>query len=195
MEQASPLQWPAGRPRTPVHKISWSRFNTTESVARAHMMDEISRMGGRNIVLSTNKPTRKDGLPYASAREPDDSGVAVYFERKGERVCFSCDQYMVIWENMRAIGKTIEAMRGIERWGSTETLDRAFTGFTALPPPDQMSIITTPVNRNWWDVLSVQPDCALSVAEAAWKALCRSTSENERYEINAAIEAARKALK
>lgn len=73
-------------------------------------------------------------------------------------------------------------------------LKRAFRGFTALPPPDQMSPIATAPPSNWWDVLGVAPNTSLAVAEAAWKALARTTPENERYGINAAIEQARKAL-
>ena len=38
-----------------------------------------------------------------------------------------------MWKNLRAIQHTIAALRGIERWGSTTMLERAFTGFAALP--------------------------------------------------------------
>lgn len=38
-------------------------------------------------------------------------------------------------------------MRGIERWGGGEILNRTFTGFTALPSPDQASL------PNWRIVL------------------------------------------
>jgi hypothetical protein len=56
----------------------------------------------------------------------------------------ACDQYEQIHENIRAIGKTIEALRGIERWGASDMLDRAFTGFEALPAP-----------KVWWEVLGL----------------------------------------
>lgn len=171
MEQASPLQWPEGRSRTDPRRIIHSRFKSTESVARHVMTDEIERMNGRAIVVSTNKPTRRDGFPYASAREPDDSGVAVYFERKGTRVCFCCDQYHYIWENMKAIAKTIEAMRGIERWGSAEMLDRAFVGFKALPPPE--------FHQVWWGVLGVSKDASPTEIQAAYKLKARKFSGTE----------------
>ncbi|HGG04708.1 MAG TPA: hypothetical protein ENK28_04565 [Aliiroseovarius sp.] len=93
---------------------------------------------------------------------------------------------------MRAIGKTLEALRGIDRWGTAEFLNQAFQGFTALPPPDQMSdIIVPPTQKQWWQVLGVSQDCPLVVAEGAYKALCRDRGGAD-VELNAAIDAARK---
>lgn len=42
-------------------------------------------------------------------------GVAVYFTLKGQQFCFACDHWDEIKDNMQAIHKTIEALRGIER--------------------------------------------------------------------------------
>jgi hypothetical protein len=150
MEQVYPLQWPEGMPRTPRHRIADSRFDVSPDRAQRLMHDEIKRMGGRNIIVSTNQRVRRDGGVYAADlnRTPDDAGVAVFFDRDGQRVCFACDRYPRLWENMRAIGKTIEAMRAIERYGSQELLNRAFTGFAALPSPEQAS--------HWRSVLGVK---------------------------------------
>jgi hypothetical protein len=43
-----------------------------------------------------------------------DPGVAVYFTYKGNEVVLCCDTYERIWENVYAIGKTIENLRAIE---------------------------------------------------------------------------------
>lgn len=131
MIEAYPLYWPDGRPRTksPV----WSRFKTTFGAARDGLMEELQRLGATKIVLSTNIKLRFDGLPLASEKEPRDAGVAVYFEYKKRPMCFACDKYGYVRENIQAISKTIEAVRGIERWGSSDMMERAFRGFTALP--------------------------------------------------------------
>lgn len=152
MEQVYPLQWPEGRERTPRNKVAYSRFDVSPDRAQTEMRREIQAMGGKNIIVSTNQRVRLDGGIYAKDlnKVPDDAGIAVYFDRKGERVCFCCDQYARIWENMRAIGKTIEAMRAIERWGSTEMLDRAFTGFASLPSPEQAN--------SWRSILGVKEE-------------------------------------
>jgi hypothetical protein len=53
--------------------------------------------------------------------------------------------------NLAAIAATLEAMRAIERHGGAEILDRAFTGFTALPPP-------VVGQRPWREVFGFAPD-------------------------------------
>jgi hypothetical protein len=98
-------------------------------------------MGGRGLIISSNAELRRDGRPYARSVVTD-PGVAVYFTRKKQQLCFACDQWETVDENLWAITKTIDALRGIERWGSGDMMERAFTGFTALPSPEQ-----------WWQVL------------------------------------------
>lgn len=176
MTQAYPLQWPAGRPRTKAHLRYESRFDVTADRARQELVWEVERMGGQHMVISTNVPLRRDGYPYAHGI-PDggDPGVAVYFVRKKQQICFSCDQYHKVWENMRAIGKTIEAMRGIQRWGAEEMLDRAFTGFTALPSPDA---IVTPAT--WWETLGITARATDAEVKEAFMRLYQETDDPER---------------
>jgi hypothetical protein len=52
-------------------------------------------------------------------------------------MCFACDRWDEIEDNCQAIAKTIGALRGIERWGSGQMVEQAFTGFIALPAPEQ----------------------------------------------------------
>ncbi|MHB1665962.1 J domain-containing protein [Thiomonas sp.] len=143
MIEAYPLYWPEGWPR--VESRTYSRFSAGFAVARDGLMEEIRRLGGTSPVLSTNIPLRRDGLPQASAKRPADPGVAVYFAYQGRPMCFACDQYLSVQENIRAIAKTIEALRGIARWGASDLLDRAFRGFEALPAPQAA--------RDWREVL------------------------------------------
>jgi len=96
-------------------------------------MREIQRLGGKKAILSTNIPLRLDGLPYANTREPGDPGVAIYFEYKGKPMVFACDQFRKTRENIRAIALTIKSIRAIERYGSSDMMERAFRGFTAIP--------------------------------------------------------------
>jgi hypothetical protein len=107
-------------------------------------------MGASNIILSSNLPIRIDGLPRAN-RPPDggDSGVAVYFKRHGKDMVFACDKFFEVCDNIYAIAKTIDAMRGIERWGASDMMDRAFSGFVGLPAKS---------TQEWRDVLSMAGD-------------------------------------
>jgi hypothetical protein len=164
---AYPLAWPPGRPRTAPERREWSRFHGTfqrrETIgattriykekarltlteARVQLFAELERLGARRVVVSTNIQLRRDGLPYADSRQiVSDPGVAVYFELGGEKTAIACDRWRAVAENMRAIAKTVEAIRGIERWGSGEMVRAAFRGFRALPP----------ASRPWREVLGL----------------------------------------
>ena len=100
--------------------------------------------------MSTNVPLRQDGIPYANYRQPDDKGVAIYFQYRKESIVICCDKWNKIEHNLWACAKTIEAMRGIERWGVSDFLKRSFTGFTALPESNGTH------KREWWIVMDYQ---------------------------------------
>ena len=157
MIEAFPLYWPENWLR--IKHPTRSRFKTTFGVARDELMAEIRRMGGKKTILSTDIPLRNDGLPYSNHRPPKDKGVAVYFEYKGNKMSFACDAWDRVQDNVWSIRKTIEALRGIERWGASDMLERAFRGFTALPPP----------SNKWWTVLEVSQFATIDEIKAAWK--------------------------
>jgi hypothetical protein len=157
MTTAFPLQWPAGMRRTAFPDRSAFGAKTIRS-AYDFAAAEIRRMGGSAIVVSSNLRLRGDGTPYSDQRQPADVGVAVYFQRRGQSVAFACDRWQKLEHNLYAIGKTIEALRGIERWGSADTVDQAFAGFVALPPP-----------LAWWTVLGVDPESGVDVIEAHFR--------------------------
>ncbi len=142
---AYPLYWPESWPRTPSHRRKNSRYEVNFAKARDDISKELKLLGAREIVISTNIPLRKDGLPYAGLSEPNDPGVAVYWVERGEwkgsdyemhhRV-IACDHWRKVRENMRAANLAIAALRALKRTGATQVIDKAFTGFSALPNPD-----------------------------------------------------------
>lgn len=134
-----PLQWPEGWPRS--ENKERSRFETPLSQAVYGLVNEIKLLGGRNPVISCNIPIRKtDGMPYSKYSEPDDSGVAVYFELDGKQQCIPCDKWDRVRDNAHAIELTIAALRGLERWGAKEMVKAAFRGFEALPAPGELIV-------------------------------------------------------
>lgn len=143
-DQRYPLTWPEGWPRTPRWARGPSPFKVTPEKAYRELVAELDRLGARSVIISSNLKLRQDGFPYANQPRHDDEGIAVYFRRKGIDVVLACDKFARREDNMRAITKTIDAIRGIERWGSSDMMERAFTGFTALP---------SPVALSWRDVL------------------------------------------
>lgn len=158
-----PLQWPFGQKRTTYPKRS--NFDSKPfGWARDALLSELRRLGARDTILSTNIPLRQDGLPYANAARPKDHGVAVYFRYKSKPMVFACDKWDKIEDNMRSIEKTIEAIRGIERWGSSDMMERAFTGFAQLEAPP---------GEEWWDVLQCRRDSHKDIVRAQYLRLCR----------------------
>ncbi len=143
-----PLSWPFGWKRT--KNPGPSQFKTEPGRATSGLTQELLRLGASKVIISSNAQYRNDGMPYARQATIHDCGVAVYFNRKGKDMVFACDTYWSLHDNIHAIAKTIEALRAIERWGASDMLDRAFTGFTALPPP-----IVAGMKRPWREVLDL----------------------------------------
>lgn len=133
---AYPLTWPANRPRTAGYR-EYARFKSTVGKELIRVRNEVRLLGGSGLIISSNLELRLDGEPKASSRVPTDPGVAVYFNLRKLPMCFACDRWNKVEDNVRAITLTIEALRGIERWGSGQMVRQAFTGFTALPAPEQ----------------------------------------------------------
>jgi len=130
---AYPLAWPVGWERT----ASWQRKGAPYQVSFARARDELMRsirlLGGTDVVISSNVPLRRDGLPYANVAEPRDAGVAVYWTQKRKPRVMACDCWSKVRDNLRAIGLAIDGLRAVERSGASQILERAFTGFAALP--------------------------------------------------------------
>jgi hypothetical protein len=150
MVEAYPLQWPPAWPRTPEHKRERARFSqktwkdkyskpVTFEVATNHLYNELEKLGTKGVVLSSNLQLRLDGVPYANQRKPEDPGIAVYFNLNSKEQCIPCDKWDRAEDNIRAVAKTIEALRGLERWGAKEMVNAAFRGFKALPSPDEVT--------------------------------------------------------
>ncbi len=159
--EAYPLHWPAGWPK--ISKNLYrddARFNTSLAKARDGLMHELELMGANHIVLSTDIKLRQDGLPYASRKEPEEPGAAVYFEYQGKSMVFACDRWIGVKNNVQALRKTVEAIRGVERWSASDMMERAFSGFQALT--DQSS-------GEWWAILSVSPTATYHEVESAFK--------------------------
>lgn len=196
---AYPLQWPLGWKKTDGWSRRTSKFaDKSFAVARDLLMAELKRFRAFDVILSTNIPLRLDGLPYSGYRQPTDTGVAVYFKlhgawKDGKRhpdkpMVFACDKWRKIEENIYAIYKTIEALRGVERWGSSDLMERSFTGFAALPPPP---------SKEWWDILGVARLADKDYIKDVYRALAKKHhpdvpggSAEKMSEINRAYEEA-----
>ena len=131
---------------------------------RRELADEIDRLGARRAVLSTNVRLRLDGLPYSNQAQPDDRGVAVFFELKGKPVSLACDKWNRVEDNIWAIVKHIESLRAQDRWG-VGSLEQAFRGYMALPERTSGS--------DWWEVLGVAVNASREQVKEAYRILVK----------------------
>ena len=162
-----PLTWPENWPRTNPGSRTWSRFgDRTVNVAFQFLLDEIYRLGSDLVIISTNIPRSQKGGPISNYKQPNDPGVAAYFKWNNRPVTLACDKWLKVEENMWAIAKHIEALRGQERWG-VGTLEQAFRGYMALPGVGQTS------GENWWMTLGVPINATEDRIKSAFRLLAK----------------------
>lgn len=182
---AYPLCWPEGWPRiingqrkpAPFFESkripsssgtgTWlRRANRTMESARTELAHELRLLAATREVLSTNVQLRLDGRPYSNQPQPADPGAAVYFTLKGRPVSLACDKWRRVEDNICAIAKHIEALRGQERWG-VGSVEQAFRGYMALPAPGQGS------GLHWWTVLGVPVNAGPDQVKEAYRLLVK----------------------
>jgi hypothetical protein len=189
-----PLVWPDGWPRTTARKAaafktygSRIEFSSAERRARheLRLMGYDDHRESVEVILSSN---------VLRAREPADPGAALYFQKPGTPMrVIAIDLYLRAADNVAAIAATLEALRAIERHGGGQILERAFTGFDALPPPGA---------RPWRQVMGFARDARVSLAdiESTFRALARRHHPDNggdagmMQELNQARDDARKEL-
>ncbi len=171
-----PLQWPTGWKRISASDrkdATFTRHDNRLTIGDGlqRVLAELGRMGIPEdfVIVSSNLEQRLDGMPRSGQGNPADPGVAVYWQKGGPRSdnprrCMAIDRYTKAADNLAAIAATLDAMRAIERHGGAAILDRAFTGFAALPAP-------VAGQRDWWTVLGLQPDATAEQIREAHKRL------------------------
>jgi hypothetical protein len=205
MIEAYPLSWPGGWKRTVRReearfsrqesrqssydptKTYTSKRQLTINEATTRLQQSLGRMGAQGVIISSNLQLRNDGLPRSGQAAPSDPGAAVYWKRKGKQQAMAIDRYSRVADNLAAIAATLEALRMIERHGGGEILDRAFTGFAALP-------VST---KNWREILQIgTQNATIALIESNFRELVKThhpdvggTDEQVREIIQARQEA------
>jgi hypothetical protein len=154
MTEAFPLQWPDGWPRAKRRdhdrKFHGRVYGLAPGRARDQMLDELRQLGAKEVVVSSNVALRRDGLPYSQQARLIDPGVAVYFKLRGRPLVMAQDRFESVAGNMRSLALAIAAMRQLARHGGGTMMERAFTGFAAIAPPDW--------KKPWREVFGIKPD-------------------------------------
>ena len=198
-----PLQWPDNWPRTDNWRRSTPKFLARFAQDRDSVVRQLKMRRASNIVITSNLPTRlKDGLPYANAT-CQDPGIAVWWVEKGREMVLACDRWKHVTFNVRAIDMTLEALRGVDRWGTSKMVEQAFAGFAALPPPGGTS---EPAPRTWREIFQVvafttlAPKDLLAVVKSRHRVMIQEAHPDAggsgalAAELNAALDQAEREL-
>lgn len=194
-----PLQWPDGWPRTPNDRREYSRFYSQRvgpdgraqkgilgkiavSLVDAcqEVVHQLDQLGAANGTITSNLPTKNNGMPYATGPRISDPGIAVWWIQDGDKeMVLACDRWIAPADNVRAIAKTIDAIRGMARWGSSAIVEKAFGGFAALPPAGATSGERTSAppppepSRDWMDYFHVSEAASRSGIKAMYRAFAK----------------------
>lgn len=170
-----PLTWPTGQARTtrPARaKFGYRSTGNGERIltvaeARDRLLKEIRRLQGEKhaikgpVRISSNLQQNQDGSIRGQQPQPHDTGIAVYFYRRGKPYVLASDAWDTVQANMKAITMHIDALRGQERW-KVGSLEQAMRGYE-LP--------ATASKTPWWTVLGVERTASLEVIEARYRQL------------------------
>jgi hypothetical protein len=144
-QQAYPLHWPAGWPRCAAALASKFGDRTVHQ-AVSEIERQLELLKATGMVISSNVTL--------GATNPKDKGVCVYFQLRGKPYALPCDRWNRVEDNLWALAKHIEALRGQERWG-VGTVERAFAGYLSL----------TDGKRTWREVFGFPPAARPTAAE------------------------------
>lgn len=168
MTESYPLQWPSGYPRVRYpSRHPYLKKTKTFGYERDELLRQLKLLGVRDVVISSNVPLRQDGIPYANfeRRSITDKGIAVYFTYNKEQKVIACDAWDSFEVNLRALWKTVEDMRALERNGCSQIISQIFTGFKALPEESSA--------EQWWQTLGVERTAGTQDIITAYRTLAK----------------------
>lgn len=161
-----PLQWPVSRDRA--RKSEASPYAMALTTAYEYVLKQLTLLGAKKVVISSNALLKKDGTPSAKQPKIIDNGVAVWFQWSNNQSVWysiSCDSYSSITGNLRAIGLSVTDIRNVTRRLNTPLIRM----FMATPPQEQSQQQKPPPRQEpppkqdyqyespqlWRDILSV----------------------------------------
>jgi hypothetical protein len=139
--------WPAGQPKTAYNgRQSAALFKSTFADTLDKLEYELSRLDAVDVVMRLaveNADLTNRGRLKNTDKQLGFPGVVLnYLARQwrgGQRIEtpyeLANDTYVTWKANLRGIALTLEALRGIDRWGAARR-GQQYTGFSALPPGD-----------------------------------------------------------
>lgn len=121
--------WPGAL--TPVRLRS--NFSASWSATLSLLRTELRQLGASNERVQLAIPAsqfKRDGKPYANAKA-EHPGVILTLDSKHGALSYPCDTFTTWRDNVRAIAKSLENLRAVDRYGVTKRGEQ-YRGFLAL---------------------------------------------------------------
>lgn len=122
------------------HGTGPKRVNSPFRVGAGRTQDELrcelAAIGVRSAVIQADldpSDIRLDGVPRSNARFRTGRVILSFTHPKLGDLSMPCWQFRDLWDNLRAIVKTLEALRAVDRYGVTQRAEQ-YRGWSALPP-------------------------------------------------------------
>lgn len=124
-------------PRAQTKGRKTAPFRAGYDDTRRLLLYELEQINTREAIVQIAldaSQIRRDGMPYADARV-NFPGVIVTAVTSGKAgtLNFPCDRYTSWQDNLRAIARSLEALRMVDRYGVTRSGEQ-YRGWNALPP-------------------------------------------------------------
>lgn len=185
-----PLTWPVGYRRNPrPQPHNGFRQHKSGAYELTELLAELRRLKANEVVVSFNVRLLRSGARDWDARQPEDKGVAAYFKLDGVAQVLCCDAWDKVIHNLRALTKTIEDLRGIDRHQCSEILKRAFSGLKELPEAAESL-------NAWWEILNVDRNADPEHIKSMYRTLARGQHPDrggDTYQFTRLTEAYEKA--
>ena len=119
----------------PVRETKSCRFRSSISTTQSDLKCELATIGVDECVIQADldeSDIRLDGIPRANARYKSSRVIVSFTHPEQGDISFPCGTYHDLWDNIRGIVKTMEALRAIDRYGVTKN-SQQYTGWKQLP--------------------------------------------------------------
>jgi len=127
-------EWPTVlTPNRQMSKFSATLSDTLTLLEREiwHLVDTKKQQESAELLIAIPPGAfRVDGRPYANAKA-EHPGVIFSIDSKFGHLSYPCDTFLTWQDNLRAIAKTLEALRMVDRYGVSKRSEQ-YRGFLAI---------------------------------------------------------------
>lgn len=113
-----------------------SPFRVGAGRTQGDLKSEIAAVGVIHAVIQADldlSDIRLDGVPRANARYLTGRVIVSFDHPRLGPLSMPCWEFADLWDNLRAVAKTLEALRAVDRYGVTQRAEQ-YRGWSQLPP-------------------------------------------------------------